>query len=55
MSSRIMRVSDLLPTPRSENWLFGDKSSAVDYVDAVRDGFRQQGRATEAAEQISLF
>jgi hypothetical protein len=49
------RLFDLVPTPESEGWLFGDKLSASDYVDSVREGLRQQSRGTEAAEQISLF
>ena len=49
------QLKDLVPTPRSEDWLYGDKLSAANYVGNVRDGFRQQSRGTEAAEQISLF
>src|SRR5215469_11515424 len=43
------RLKDLVPTPRSEDWLYGDKLSAANYVGNVRDGFRQQSRGTEAA------
>lgn len=49
------RISDLIPTERSEMWLYGDKWSAPDYVNTVRDRLRQQSRGIEAAEQISLF
>jgi len=49
------RLKDLVPTPRSEDWLYGDKLSASSYVESVRDGLRQPSRGTEAAKQISLF
>jgi hypothetical protein len=31
------RLKDLVPAPRSEDWLWGDKWSAPDYVDSVRE------------------
>jgi len=49
------RLVDLVPTPRSEGWLYGDKLSAPSHVESVRDNVRQHSRGTEAAEQISLF
>jgi hypothetical protein len=49
------RISDLMPTGRSEMWLYGDRWTAPDYVSAVRDRLRQESRGTKAAEQISLF
>jgi len=49
------RLKDLVPTPSSEDWLYGDKLSAADYVDSVRYNIRQQSRGVKAGEQISLF
>ncbi len=49
------RLNDLIPTRRSESWLYGDKLTASSYVESVRDSLRRQSRGTEAAEQISLF
>jgi hypothetical protein len=49
------RLKDLVPSPRSEDWLWGDKLSAPGYVDSVREKLREQSRGTEAGEQISLF
>jgi hypothetical protein len=49
------RLVDLVPTPRSEGWLYGDKLSAPSHVESVRDNIRQHSRGSEAAEQISLF
>jgi hypothetical protein len=38
------RISDLIPTERSEMRLWGDKSTAPDYVESVRDKLREQSR-----------
>jgi len=42
------RLKDLVPTPASEDWLFGDKLRAVDYVDSV-------ARKTAYSEQCGQF
>jgi hypothetical protein len=39
------RLKDLVPTPASEYWLYGDKYSAPEYVDAVREQLRTQSAA----------
>lgn len=49
------RLRDLIPTSRSEDWLFGDKLSAPEYVESVRERLREQSRGTEAGEQLSFF
>jgi hypothetical protein len=49
------RIRDLVPTPRSEYWLYGDKLTARDYVNSVRHDLRQQRLARDAGQQISLF
>ena len=49
------RLKDLVPTSRSEDWLWGDKLSAPDYVDSVRERLREQSRAMDTGEQIPLF
>ncbi len=35
------RLCDLIPTPESETWLYGDKLTAQDHVDKVRDSIRK--------------
>jgi hypothetical protein len=49
------RINDLIPTERSEMWLWGDKWSAPDYVDSVREKLRERSRGTKAGPQLSLF
>ena len=49
------RLKDLVPTLASEYWLYGDKYTAPDYVDSVREKIREQSHATVAGEQIPLF
>lgn len=49
------RISDLIPTEASHMWLWGDKWSAPDYVEAVRERLREQSHATDAGKQIPLF
>lgn len=48
------RISDLVPTPRSELWLYGDKLTASDYVASVRFSLRARSRGAERDGQISL-
>jgi hypothetical protein len=49
------RLKDLVPTPSSEDWLYGDTLSAASCVNSVRENVRRQSRGTEDIEQISLF
>jgi hypothetical protein len=42
------RLRDLVPTPESENWLYGDKLRAADYVESVRDKLRSQSGAVDS-------
>lgn len=49
------RISDLIPTERSEMWLYGDRWTAPEYVESVREKLREQSRGTEVGEQLSFF
>lgn len=44
------RLKDLVPTPASEYWLYGDKYSAPDYVDSVRETLRTQSAANSEGD-----
>jgi len=42
------RLKDLVPTPRSEDWLWGDKLSASEFVESVRQKLRSQSGAVDS-------
>ncbi len=48
------RLKDLVPTLESEYWLYGDKHSAPDYVDSVRDKLRSQSGTVNSGVVTAL-
>jgi hypothetical protein len=49
------RLKDLVPTPASEDWLFGDKFRAPEYVESVREKLRSQSGAVDSGGATGGF